>query len=76
MINEQIRDLQYQLNRHTFNSFPEDSIRAKIWRLRHKLAPLAEKLGLNDAAAELPFKRTEAGNLPEIPEWLLRREIA
>ena len=75
ILNEEIRWLQYQVHWQPFNSLFCDTLRAQIWKLRHKLYVLAERLGLNDAAAELPFKRTCDKKLPEIPDWLLHREV-
>lgn len=75
-VNEDFRSLQHETYRLPLNSHAYHELRAQIWRQRHKLHALAEKLGLSDAASELPFKRSCKGELPSIPDWLLRREAA
>lgn len=75
-INISISNLQYETYRLPLNSHVYHELRAQIWRQRHKLHALARKLQMDEAGAELPVRRNKFGDLPDIPEWLLRREVA
>lgn len=70
LTNEACRLLVHESARYALDSSKYAELAGRIARLRKRLRTYGSKLGLSDAALELPFARSRRGELPALPVWL------